>query len=99
MPKLGLNSNENEIARIYKVTTKGIVDELQFFVPRKSDLYQADLYPDTRSHVPALTAEQFIGGQNAPPNLVPVNPDAAVAKPKIQVAKKANILANLPPRF
>ncbi|VDK87748.1 unnamed protein product [Onchocerca ochengi] len=97
MPKLGLNSNENEIARIYKVTTKGIVDELQFFVPRKSDLYQADLYPDTRSHVPALTAEQFIGGQNAPPNLVPVNPDAAIAKPKIQVAKKANILANLPP--
>uniref|UniRef100_A0A0R3RGK9 Coronin n=1 Tax=Elaeophora elaphi TaxID=1147741 RepID=A0A0R3RGK9_9BILA len=97
MPKLGLNSNENEIARIYKVTTKGVVDELQFFVPRKSDLYQVDLYPDTRSHVPALTAEQFIEGRNAPPNLVPVNPDAAVAKPKIQVAKKANILANLPP--
>ncbi|CAG9532127.1 unnamed protein product [Cercopithifilaria johnstoni] len=97
MPKLGLNSNENEIARIYKVTTKGVVDELQFFVPRKSDLYQADLYPDTRSHVPALTAEQFIEGQNAPPNLVPVNPDAAIAKPKIQIAKKANILANLPP--
>ncbi|VDK80376.1 unnamed protein product [Litomosoides sigmodontis] len=97
MPKLGLNSNENEIARIYKVTTKGVVDELQFFVPRKSDLYQADLYPDTRSHLPALTAEQFIEGQNAPPNLVPVNPEANAAKPKIQVAKKANILANLPP--
>uniref|UniRef100_A0A1I7VTF7 Coronin n=1 Tax=Loa loa TaxID=7209 RepID=A0A1I7VTF7_LOALO len=96
MPKLGLNSNENEIARIYKVTTKGVVDELQFFVPRKSDLYQADLYPDTRSHIPALTAEQFIEGQNAPPNLVSVNPDAAVAKPKVQVAKKANILAHLP---
>ncbi|EJW87613.1 coronin, partial [Wuchereria bancrofti] len=96
MPKLGLNSNENEIARIYKVTTKGVVDELQFFVPRKSDLYQADLYPDTRSHVPALTAEQFIEGQNAPPNLVPVNPDAAVVKPKVQVAKRANILAQLP---
>ncbi|KAK6101795.1 hypothetical protein QQG55_5950 [Brugia pahangi] len=97
MPKLGLNSNENEIARIYKVTTKGVVDELQFFVPRKSDLYQADLYPDTRSRVPALTAEQFIEGQNAPPNLVPVNPDAAVVKPKVQVAKRANILAQLPP--
>ncbi|VIO91400.1 Uncharacterized protein BM_BM5172 [Brugia malayi] len=97
MPKLGLNSNENEIARIYKVTTKGVVDELQFFVPRKSDLYQADLYPDTRSRVPALTAEQFIEGQNAPPNLVPVNPDAAVVKPKVQVAKRTNILAQLPP--
>ncbi|MCP9259369.1 Coronin [Dirofilaria immitis] len=75
MPKLGLNSNENEIARIYK----------------------ADLYPDTRSHVPALTAEQFIEGQNAPPNLIPVNPDAAVAKPKVQIAKKPiSLLLYLP---
>lgn len=97
MPKLGINSNENETARIYKVTTKGIVEELQFFVPRKSDLFQTDLYPDTRSPVPALTAEQWIEGANAPPNLTPVNPAAAEAKPKIQVAKKANILAQMQP--
>ena len=43
MPKLGINSNENEVARVYKVTTKGIVDILQFFVPRKSDLFQVML--------------------------------------------------------
>uniref|UniRef100_A0A7E4VYK5 Coronin n=1 Tax=Panagrellus redivivus TaxID=6233 RepID=A0A7E4VYK5_PANRE len=96
MPKRGVNSNENEMNRIYKVTTKGIVDVLQFFVPRKSDLYQADLYPDTRSTVPALTAEQFAEGQNAPPNLMAVNPEAAAVKPRIQIAKKANILASLP---
>lgn len=42
MPKLGLNSNENEVARMYKITTKGIVEELQFFVPRKSDLFQVN---------------------------------------------------------
>uniref|UniRef100_A0A914DP58 Coronin n=1 Tax=Acrobeloides nanus TaxID=290746 RepID=A0A914DP58_9BILA len=99
MPKRGLNSMENETARMYKITTKGIVDVLQFFVPRKSDLWQADLYPDTRSTIPALTAEQWIEGKDAPPKLMPVNPDAAAqaAKPKVQVAKKANILAQLPP--
>jgi coronin-1B/1C/6 len=97
MPKRGLNSNENEINRIYKVTTKGVVDVLQFYVPRKSDLWQADLYPDTRSMAPALTAEEWAAGENAPPKLMPVNPAAAQAKPKIQVAKKANILAQLPP--
>jgi len=96
MPKRGVNSNENEINRIYKVTTKGVVDILQFFVPRKSDLWQADLYPDTRSTVPALTAEEWIEGANAPPKLMQVNPTAAEAKPKIQVAKKANILSQLP---
>ncbi|KAH7731691.1 Protein COR-1 d [Aphelenchoides avenae] len=98
MPKRGLSSVENEINRIYKVTTKGVVDILQFFVPRKSDLWQADLYPDTRSTVPALTAEEFVAGKNAPPRLMPVNPAAAAAKPKVQVAKKANILAQLPPQ-
>ncbi|KAI1710122.1 type of WD40 repeat domain-containing protein [Ditylenchus destructor] len=82
---------------IYKVTTKGVVDILQFFVPRKSDLWQADLYPDTRSTMPALSAEEFIEGKNAPPKLMPVNPGAAQAKPKIQVAKKANILAQMQP--
>ncbi|KAL3092355.1 hypothetical protein niasHS_007564 [Heterodera schachtii] len=98
MPKRGMNSLENEINRIYKVTTKGVVDILQFFVPRKSDLWQADLYPDTRSLIPALTAEEFVGGKNAPPNLIPVNPEAAKAGPKVQVAKKANILAQMPPQ-
>jgi len=96
MPKRGLNHVENEIARVYKVTTKGIVDVLQFYVPRKSDLWQADLYPDTRSTEPCLTADEFAEGKNAPPKLVPVNPEAAVSKPKIQVAKKANILNQLP---
>uniref|UniRef100_A0A914LHB4 Coronin n=2 Tax=Meloidogyne incognita TaxID=6306 RepID=A0A914LHB4_MELIC len=96
MPKRGVNSNENEINRIYKITTKGVIDVLQFFVPRKSDLWQSDLYPDTRSMVPALTAEQFAEGKNAPPNLMPVNPEAASVKPKVQVAKKANILAQMP---
>uniref|UniRef100_A0A0K0DWB2 Coronin n=1 Tax=Strongyloides stercoralis TaxID=6248 RepID=A0A0K0DWB2_STRER len=96
--KRAMNYNENETARIYKLTTKGIVDVLQFYVPRKSDLYQADLYPDTRSLIPAMTAEEFIEGKNAPPNLMVVNPNAAEAsKPKIQVAKKANILNQLQP--
>lgn len=67
-------------------------------MPRKSDLWQADLYPDTRSTVPALSAEEWIEGKDAPPKLMPVNPGAAEAKPKIQVAKKANILAQLLPR-
>lgn len=97
MPKRGLNSIENEINRMYKVTTKGVIDILQFFVPRKSDLWQADLYPDTRSTVPAITAEEFIEGKNGPPNLSAVNSNAAEVKPKIQIAKKANILAQLQP--
>uniref|UniRef100_A0A8R1I6P8 Coronin n=1 Tax=Caenorhabditis japonica TaxID=281687 RepID=A0A8R1I6P8_CAEJA len=97
--KRGITSEENEINRIYKLTTKGVVDILQFFVPRKSDLFQHDLYPDTRSTIPALTAEEFMEGKNSAPNRQPVNAAAAAAaaKPKVQVAKKANILSTLAP--
>ncbi|CAI4230754.1 unnamed protein product [Auanema sp. JU1783] len=95
--KRGVSSEENEVVRLYKLTTKGVVDILQFFVPRKSDLFQFDLYPDTRSTTPALTAEEFIEGKTAPPVLAPVNAAAAQAKPKVTVAKKANILSGLAP--
>ncbi|CAD6187669.1 unnamed protein product [Caenorhabditis auriculariae] len=97
--KRGISSEENEVVRIYKLTTKGIVDILQFFVPRKSDLFQHDLYPDTRSTIPAMTAEEFSEGKNAPPNRQPVNAEAAAAsaKPKVAVVKKANILNTLAP--
>ncbi|GMS90855.1 hypothetical protein PENTCL1PPCAC_13030, partial [Pristionchus entomophagus] len=100
MCKRGVSSMENEVNRMYKLTTKGVVDILQFFVPRKSDLWQADLYPDTRSLVPSLSAEQFADGGNAAPNYMPVNPEAAAAssKPKIQAVKKANILSQLAPQ-
>jgi hypothetical protein len=39
-------------------------------VPRKSELFQDDLYPDTAGDVPSLTAEEWIGGKNAPPKMI-----------------------------
>lgn len=39
-------------------------------VPRKSELFQEDLYPDTVSDEAALTAEEWINGTNADPNLI-----------------------------
>jgi len=36
-------------------------------VPRKSELFQEDLYPDTLSDEPAITAEEWIGGKDADP--------------------------------
>lgn len=36
----------------------------------KSDLFQGDLYPDTAGLEPALLADEWIAGQDAPPLLV-----------------------------
>lgn len=41
-----------------------------FFFFNQSDLFQGDLYPDTAGLEPAILAEDWIAGQDAPPALV-----------------------------
>lgn len=69
MPKRGCDVLSCEIARFYKLHTKGLCEVLSFTVPRKSDLFQDDIYPDTQADVPALTAEDWIAGETKPPVL------------------------------
>jgi len=69
MPKRGVNVNICEIARFYKLHTKGLCEVIPMTVPRKSELFQDDLYPDTASDEPSMTADEWIGGKNAPPKL------------------------------
>lgn len=76
MPKRGLNVNTCEVARFYKLaqgtgSQGGYCEPLSFTVPRKSELYQDDLYPDTFSGEPSVTAEEwFTDGVNAEPQVV-----------------------------
>ncbi|VDO04645.1 unnamed protein product [Rodentolepis nana] len=70
MPKRGLNVCQNEIARFYKLHTKGFCEVISFTVPRKSVLYQDDLYPDTVGDTPALSADEWMSGKDAEPVLM-----------------------------
>lgn len=71
MPKRGLNVNACEIFRFYKLhASRNIVEPVSFIVPRKSTLFQADLYPDTLSTKPASNVrEWFLMGSNVKPIL------------------------------
>ncbi|ESN94086.1 hypothetical protein HELRODRAFT_115162 [Helobdella robusta] len=98
MPKRGLNVNNCEIARFYKLHTKGFCEIIPMTVPRKSELFQDDLYPDTFSDVPALTADEWIEGRNAPPTLMSMKEGYRVAKknePTPAHARRA-VLADTP---
>lgn len=70
MPKRGLDVNHNEIARFYKLHARGFCEVIPFTVPRKSVLYQDDLYPDTVSDTPSLSADEWMAGKDADPILV-----------------------------
>lgn len=63
-PKLAMDLASCEIARLLKVTATA-VEPISFTVPRKSDIFQDDLYPPTFSGEPSLTAAEWAAGQNA----------------------------------
>uniref|UniRef100_A0A8C9HL65 Coronin n=1 Tax=Piliocolobus tephrosceles TaxID=591936 RepID=A0A8C9HL65_9PRIM len=69
MPKRGLEVNKCEIARFYKLHERRC-EPIAMTVPRKSDLFQEDLYPPTAGPDPALTAEEWLGGRDAGPLLI-----------------------------
>ncbi|XP_076800317.1 coronin-1B-like isoform X2 [Clavelina lepadiformis] len=69
MPKRGLEFKCCEIARFYKLT-EDKCEPVAMTVPRKSELFQPDIYPPCLSDEPALTAEEWIAGKNANPNTV-----------------------------
>ncbi|XP_019871388.2 coronin-2B isoform X2 [Aethina tumida] len=71
MPKRGLNTSQCEIFRFYKLhAIKGICEPISMIVPRKSDQFHEDLYPDTAAARPALSAQEWIKGANAMPVMV-----------------------------
>jgi coronin-1B/1C/6 len=73
VPKRGLNIMGCETARLLKLTSNS-VEPLCFFVPRKSDAFQDDLYPDTAGPHPAHSADEWLAGSNRNPVLVSLNP-------------------------
>lgn len=92
MPKRGINVNICEIARFYKLHAKGLCEIIPFTVPRKSELFQDDLYPETVSDIPAMTAEEWLEGKNATPILVSMKDGhQSCKKPDMKIKK--NILA------
>jgi len=66
IPKRSVNVSDCEIVRFLKVGTK-TVEPISMQVPRKSDIFQDDIFPDCYAGEPALTSDEWLGGQDAAP--------------------------------
>lgn len=75
VPKRSLDVNKCEIARCMRLMPDMVVP-VSFQVPRKSDLFQADIFPDAYAGVPALDAKSYFAGQNGTPARVSMKPGA-----------------------
>ncbi|KAK2837277.1 hypothetical protein Q5P01_014489 [Channa striata] len=96
MPKRGLDVNKCEIARFYKLHERKC-EPIVMTVPRKSDLFQDDLYPDTAGPDPALEAEEWFEGKDGDPILISLKTVYVPVKNReFKVVKKNVLDHNIP---
>lgn len=73
LPKRACDVKICEIARAYRLLGDSCVP-ISLQVPRKSDLFQKDLYPETYAGIASLTFDEWKSGKNADPKLVSLDP-------------------------
>ncbi|NXP10155.1 CORO6 protein, partial [Thinocorus orbignyianus] len=95
MPKRGLDVSKCEIARFFKLHERKC-EPIVMTVPRKSDLFQDDLYPDTPGPEPALEADEWLSGKDAEPILISLRDGYVPVKNRELKVVKKNILDNKP---
>ncbi|KAK4051796.1 Coronin-like protein crn1 [Microbotryomycetes sp. JL201] len=69
LPPRARSAHTNEIARAFKAVGSTI-EPVSFYVPRKSEAFQNDIFPPCPSDKPALTAQEWLDGKTAEPNKV-----------------------------
>lgn len=77
VPKRGNNIMACETARILKLTNNDGIHPLSWTVPRKSDAFQDDIFPDCVSTKPAHTADEWREGSSKLPNRMSLDPSLA----------------------
>jgi len=72
IPKRNVSVNDCEVTRFYKLhgVKTGYVEPISFTVPRKSDIYQDDLYPPALSEEAAQEAAEWFDGNDAVPKRI-----------------------------
>nr|KAF6464631.1 coronin 1B [Rousettus aegyptiacus] len=96
MPKRGLEVSKCEIARFYKLHERKC-EPIVMTVPRKSDLFQDDLYPDTAGPEAALEAEEWVNGRDADPILISLREAYVPSKQRDLKVSRRNVLSDSRP--
>lgn len=63
-PKKCVNVKENEVVKAYKTVRDQCIELISFFVPRRTEVFHDDIYPDAPAGIPALTAEEWLQGKS-----------------------------------
>lgn len=82
-----------------RLNNSGLCQVITMTVPRKSELFQEDLYPDTVGDEPACTCEEWLEGKDVEPLLISLRDGykPSASSGGAPVIKK-NVLDKMPPK-
>ncbi|KAI9675444.1 MAG: Coronin-like protein crn1 [Caeruleum heppii] len=67
LPKRGVNTHENEVARAFKSLNDAYIEPVSFIAPRRSEAFQTDIFPPTVGTTAGCSAKEWLGGKTALP--------------------------------
>merc|ERR1712072_423271 len=74
LPKRACDVMKCEVSRFLKLTSRA-VEPLSFIVPRKSELFQDDIFPDTYAGQASMSADELFAGDFKPVKLMSLDPE------------------------
>ncbi|OII75002.1 coronin [Cryptosporidium ubiquitum] len=74
-PKQNVEVMKCEIDRILRLESGGVIQPVSFIVPRKTNEFYSDLYPDTIGNEAAMGPEEWINGHTGEPMRMSLRPD------------------------
>ncbi|KAI8099038.1 uncharacterized protein BX664DRAFT_320241 [Halteromyces radiatus] len=83
LPKRTLDVMHTEVARLIAVTDNALIP-VSYQVPRKQYIdFHADLFPDTKGNVPALSSAEWFAGKTGKVATISLDPSRKQASPSI----------------
>ena len=67
LPKRGINLHENEVMRAFKTVNDAYIEPISFIVPRRSEVFQGDIYPPVVGSKAAFSAAEWLDGKTGLP--------------------------------
>jgi coronin-1B/1C/6 len=67
MPRRGLDVHENEVMRAFKTVNDTYIEPISFVVPRRAEVFQADIFPPAIGTRPGVTAKEWLAGETRVP--------------------------------
>jgi len=87
VPKHSLDTTKCEIARCLRLL-RDSVQPVSFCVPRKSDMFQADIYPDTYASTVGQECKDYVDGKDVDPATKSMDPKKASGREQVAFTAK-----------